>query len=329
MNDLVGQANGEPFNNICSCHSRVIPAESYSTLRDGDQRNRAISQLQQKAHSLAAEIAHRKEVEKALSQRERELADFIENAIEGLHQVGPDGIIIWANKAELQLLGYQREEYVGHHIAEFHMDRPVVDDMLTKLLRGENLIDYPARLRCKDGSVKHVLVHSNAYFEDGPFVHSRCFSRDVTSMREAEQRKEQLLEGERAARADAERVGRMKDEFLATLSHELRTPLNAIFGWAQMIKQSPDDATIVAEGISVIDRNIRTQTQLIADLLDVSRIVAGKVRLDVQQVDLIPVLEAAVAAVEPSARAKDIRIRTVFDSLAEARCLEIPLDSSK
>ena len=137
--------------------------------------------------------------------------------------------------------------------------------------------------------------------------------------RELAQRERELsnvLQQERMARAEAERVSRMKDEFLATLSHELRTPLNAIFGWTQVIRMAPLDAESVAKGIAVIDRNVRAQTQLIEDLLDMSRIVAGKLRLAFQQTELTSVLEGAVEAIRPLAASKRIEIRTVFDPLA-------------
>ena len=111
-------------------------------------------------------------------------------------------------------------------------------------------------MRHKDGSIRYVLINSNGCFENGKFMHTRCFTRDVTDRVKAEQLQEQLLESERAARADAERVSRMKDEFLATLSHEVRTPLNAIYGWTKIIQQSPADAHTVAEGIAVIERNV-------------------------------------------------------------------------
>jgi PAS domain S-box-containing protein len=316
IRDFGRESDGKSFRDICTCHTRVIPAESYAAISLPEERLRAITRLQQKAQSLQAEIVHRTEVEKALSRQQRELSDFVENALEGLHKVGPDGRILWANRAELQLLGYRAEEYVGHHINEFHVDREVIDDMLARLHRGEKIYDRPARLRCKDGSIKHVLTHSNGYFEDGQFVYSRCFTRDVTAARKAEDRQLQILESERAARAEAERVSRMKDEFLATLSHELRTPLNAIFGWTQIIRQSPSKPEVVAEGIAVINRNVRAQTQLIQDLLDMSRIISGKVRLDIKQTDLSPVLDAAYAAVRPAADAKGIQIRKVIDPLA-------------
>ena len=128
--------------------------------------------------------------------------------------------------------------------------------------------------------------------------------------------KEELLAAERAARSEAERVNRMKDEFLSTLSHELRTPLNAILGWSQLIQRSKGDAETLEEGLGVIERNARVQTQLIEDLLDMSRIISGKVRLDVQRIDPAKVLEAAIESVQPSADAKGIRIVKVLDPLA-------------
>jgi PAS domain S-box-containing protein len=135
-------------------------------------------------------------------------------------------------------------------------------------------------------------------------------------IKRAAQEREQLLEAERAARAEAERVGLMKDEFLATLSHELRTPLNAILGWSQILRSRGHENEELAEGLSVIERNTRVQTQLIEDLLDMSRIISGKIRLDVQQVDLQDVVKAAVASVRHSAEAKTIRLQTVLDPLA-------------
>jgi PAS domain S-box-containing protein len=96
--------------------------------------------------------------------------------------VGPDGTILWANQAELDLLGYTRETYVGRNITEFHADQSVINDILACLSRGEMLRDYPARLRHRDGSIRHVLIDSSVLFENGKFVHTRCFTRDVTAM---------------------------------------------------------------------------------------------------------------------------------------------------
>ncbi len=116
-----------------------------------------------------------------------ELTDFVEHGPLPLHWVGSDGTILWANQAELHLLGYTSAEYIGHHITEFHADRAVLDDILQRLTRHETLRDYEARLRCKDGSTRYVLISSNVLWQDGQFVHARCFTRDITERRQAEQ----------------------------------------------------------------------------------------------------------------------------------------------
>ena len=141
--------------------------------------------------------------------------------------------------------------------------------------------------------------------------------REIAQRRTAEAERERLLVSEKAARERAEQETRMKDEFLATLSHELRTPLNAILGWANIMRESaaPED---IAEGIQVIERNARAQTQIIEDLLDMSRIVSGNVRLDVQGVDLGALIKSAIESVKPMANAKDIRVTSVLDSVAGA-----------
>lgn len=430
--------HGVPFHHICSQHARVLPTESYTGLESPDERLRAISLLQQKAQSLEREIAYRIEVEKALSRRERELTDFFENALEGLHWVGPDGRILWANQAELKLLGYEPEEYIGHSITEFHVDREVIDEMLEKLLCGETLYDQPARLRCKDGSLKQVLIHSNAYFEDGKFLHTCCFTRDVTDRLQAEEavremagivegsadaivsktldgvirtwnagaermygyckeeaigrtitmllpddrvdeeaeiierirrgeriehfetvrirkdgqrvnvsltlspirdkegtitgvshvgrditerkqlqrERDQLFEREQRAREDAEAANRAKDDFLATVSHELRTPLTAMLGWTRMVRSGTLDADRTAHALETIERNAKAQAQLIEDLLDISRIISGKLLLNLQTVVLGAVIHAALRSIRPAAQAKGIALESKLGSEA-------------
>jgi PAS domain S-box-containing protein len=129
----------------------------------------------------------RRRSEDELRRRESELTDFFENATVGLHWVGSDGKIIWANRAELELLGYTREEYIGRHISEFHDDQETIGDILRRLASGEELHGYEARLKAKDGSVRHVAINSNVYWRDGEFVHTRCFTRDITERKREEQ----------------------------------------------------------------------------------------------------------------------------------------------
>jgi len=128
--------------------------------------------------------------------------------------------------------------------------------------------------------------------------------------------RERLVEAERAARADIARVSRLKDEFLATLSHELRTPLTAVLGWSKVLLRKHDDAENLVRGLEAIARNANAQARLIEDLLDMNRIISGKVRLEVQPTDLAAVIDAAVDAVRPSAEAKEIRLIKVLDPLA-------------
>ncbi|MBW9055630.1 PAS domain-containing sensor histidine kinase [Rhizobium mesosinicum] len=132
------------------------------------------------------DISAQKAIEEEVRSKNADLEDFFENSAIGLHIVGGDGIIQRANRAELALLGYTADEYVGRHIAEFHADAPVIGDILHKLSCGEKLDRYPARLRARDGSIKHVLITSNSRLEDGEFINTRCFTTDVTDLHEAE-----------------------------------------------------------------------------------------------------------------------------------------------
>jgi signal transduction histidine kinase/ActR/RegA family two-component response regulator len=140
---------------------------------------------------------------------------------------------------------------------------------------------------------------------------------DYLERKRYEEEREQLLARERAMRASAESANRVKDEFLATVSHELRTPLNAILGWATMIRNVKMDQETIDRANESIERNARSQAQLIEDLLDVSRIVCGKMRLDVRPISLTPIIKAALDSVRPAAEAKQIRLRMTIDSAAD------------
>jgi PAS domain S-box-containing protein len=139
------------------------------------------------AANQAAIVLQHKRSDEHFRRSERELADFFDNATVGLHWAGPDGIILRANRAELDLLGYSPDEYIGHPIAAFHADKDVIEDILRRLSAGLEVRAVEARMRCKDGSIKHVLIDSSVLWEDGCFVHTRCFTRDVTERKLAEE----------------------------------------------------------------------------------------------------------------------------------------------
>ncbi len=132
------------------------------------------------------QFIERKLAEQQVRESEAELSDFFENATIGLHWVGPDGTVLRANNAELEMLGYSPAEYIGRSISEFHVDQEVICDILKRLQRGEKLNQYPSQLRCKDGSIKDVLIDSSVMWKDGEFIHTRCFTRDVTQRNRAE-----------------------------------------------------------------------------------------------------------------------------------------------
>lgn len=464
--------------------------ESVSRRKDGDVRNIELSAFATRDGSgqpicyvgIKRDVTERKAAEEALRRTETELTDFFENATIGLHWVGPDGIVLRVNQAELDLLGYTQEEYVGHNIKEFHVDLPVIDDILTRLKAGELLRDYDARMRCKDNSIKHVRINSSVFWDEGKFVHTRCFTRDITDRKRtesslalqyavtrilsdatdfiesaqkilqatcenldwdvgalwmvdpendvlrcldfcnlgaitvdefeevtrttafargiglpgriwatgeparinnvtrdanfprakvaereglhggfgfpillgkevlgvleffsreirepddellrmvssvggqigqftkrkrAEEERADLLGRERSARTDAEKANRLKDEFLATVSHELRTPLNAVIGWSRMLRSGRLDSESMTHALEVIERNAWAQKQIIEDILDVSRVITGKLQLNLGPVDLVAVVDAALDAVRPALEAKEIKIETIIDA---------------
>lgn len=159
-------------------------------------------QVGEKTASLEQEISRRQQAEAELKQindslemqvqkRTAELTDFIENAVVPMHWVASDGTITWANQAELEMLGYAKEEYIGRSIVEFHADRPVINELLRRLSNNEAVQNYQARLRCKDGSICDVLIDSNVSWRNEEFIHTSCFTRNVTESLEAEELRRQ------------------------------------------------------------------------------------------------------------------------------------------
>lgn len=158
---------------------------------------------------------------------------------------------------------------------------------------------------------------------EGEIIGTLTIIEDVTERvaREAKlqaqiEARSRLLSSEKLARNEAERANRLKDEFLATISHELRNPLNAILGWAHMLRLGKLTPANVERAVETIYRNAKSQAQLVSDLLDVSRIISGKLRLDVRQVDLISIVNAALDSIRPAADAKSIRLQTMLDPAA-------------
>ena len=179
--------------------SRIAALVNIRTLRDHAGRIEG-------AINCFQDISKRKQVEEEIRRKTQDLEDFFENSAVGLHIVSSEGIILRANKAELDMLGYKPEEYIGRHAAEFHADAPVIGDILHRLSCDEKLDRYPARLRTRDGSLKQVLITSNSRFKEGTFVNTRCFTTDITELRTAEEAR-QASEARLAATYEAASVG--------------------------------------------------------------------------------------------------------------------------
>lgn len=224
---------------------------------------------------------------KALHESREELIDFVENAAVALHCVGADGRILWANQAELALVGHSRDEYIGRHISEIHVDADVIRDILERLGRNETLRDYPARLRRKDGAIRHVLIDSNVLWRDGEFIHTRCVTRDVTAQVEA-----------RAEHAERERF---RELFIGMLGHDLRNPLGAITTGAEVLAMKGarfsgerlDEAS--AKIVARISRSAARMARMIDQVLDFARVNAGTgIPLSPQPIDLAEVCAAVI-----------------------------------
>ncbi len=239
--------------------------------------------------------------------------EIFDHSSEAISMVDPEGRYIEQNAAHANLLGYSDEEIYGQTPA-IHMGKERFEQVLCELATaGEYRGEFEANK--KDGQVLDVELTAFTIRDDaGEVLGYVGIKRDITERKQSEQERAVLLERERAAREDAEKANRLKDEFLATLSHELRTPLNAVIGWARMLKLGRLDQESANHALQVIERNAWAQKQIIEDILDVSRVVTGKLQLKIAPLDVVTVVDGALDAVRPAMEAKDIRVETIIDA---------------
>jgi PAS domain S-box-containing protein len=262
------------------------------------------------------ELRLRKQVETALREREERFSTLF-NGMEDwvlvyhLSSNFQPGQLIEVNEQACKKLGYDREELLTMsvaHIIDLSSINP--QSLIEKLIAEKHLVVESVHIT-KDGRRLPVEVSATLFTLNGlPTIQAIC--RDITERKQAEAEREQLLKQEQAAREEAEAANRIKDEFLAVLSHELRTPLNPILGWTQMLRNRKLDMEATDKALATIERNARLQTQLIEDLLDISRILRGKIVLNIATVNLTTTIEAALETVRLAAEAKNIHIQTRF-----------------
>ncbi|HZI89522.1 MAG TPA: PAS domain S-box protein, partial [Candidatus Polarisedimenticolia bacterium] len=280
------------------------------------------------ASKIARDITEMKRTAKALAMQQEWFRVTLNSIGDAVIATDESARVIFLNGTAERMTGWDSEEAVGKPLADvFHIQNektgmraanPAEQVLATHRVVGlENhtvLVGRDGTRRPIDDSAAPILDSS------GEVLGVVLVFRDVTERRRLEserqtavQERERLLESERAARADAERANRVKDDFLAMVSHELRTPLNAILGWTDLLRHSQPDEATLRHGLEVVARNTRIQSQLISDLLDISRIVTGKLRLEVQRVDPVGAVEASVESVLHAAEQKGVEIRTEIE----------------
>ncbi len=261
---------------------------------------------------VAADIT----AEKGAQTHLRELADAMPQIV---WSARPDGVLDYTNRRWYEFIGKAEAEVdVADWGARVHPDDLAgAGAAWAQCVASGQAYAIEFRVRRADETYRWFLVRALPIRSaDGSVARWYGTCTDIHDQRALLEQNAQLLESERAARSEAERTSRVKDEFLATLSHELRTPLTAILGWTQVLRGDPANSEEIEQGLGTIERNARAQKGIIEDLLDMSSIISGKVRLDVQRLDLVSVIEAAVDTVRPAANAKGIRLRPVIDPQA-------------
>ncbi len=252
----------------------------------------------------------------AAEQRFHQLVDAVTDY--AIYMLDASGHVATWNAGAQRTKGYARDEILGQSFSVFYTaeDRAAgkPEQVLETVRREGRFEEENWRVR-KDGSRFWANVVVTALRdESGEITGFAKVTRDLTAKRAAEENKQALLreqlarEASELARIEMERVNRAKDEFLATMSHELRTPLNAITGWTSILRKKPRDEDKLERGLEVIERNAQAQSRLISDLLDVSRIISGKLHLQLAKTEVLPVIVAAADVVRPAAEGKGVRL---------------------
>ena len=264
--------------------------------------------------------------EAALRAKENELETIISLTPFMMTRCTRDLRYRFVSHAYARMIGREQHEVTGQPIADImgHKGLSTIMPYIQRVLAGETVI-YESPVDFEDVGTRYLsVVYTPDRNESGDVVGWVGSIVDQTDMRKSQadlaaalKERERLLESERAARIEAEQATRVKDEFLATLSHELRTPLNAILGWIRLIEKNPADKNLLRDGIPIIARNAKVQMDLIADLLDTSRIISGKIRLELKPLDVAEVVGGAIETIRPVADSRGIHVELATEDFKE------------
>ena len=275
------------------------------------------------------DVTEARRAEEAVAEQREWFETTLESIGDAVIATDVQGKVVFMNPVAERLTAWKLDRALGHGCEEVFKivnedSRRPVESPVTRVLAEGVVVGLANHtiLIAADGT-EHPIDDSGAPIRNraGRMIGVVLVFRDIGDRRQVESERrevaderERLLNSERAARAEAERANRVKDEFVAMVSHELRTPLNAILGWTQLMLQSTADQDMIARGLDVVSRNTRVQAQLVSDLLDVSRITSGKLRLDIEKVDLVSLVCNVVETVQHAADSKRLTIRQEFES---------------
>jgi PAS domain S-box-containing protein len=267
------------------------------------------------------DITQRKCTENSLRESEQMLRLATEGATLGMWSWDlQQGNLVWTDLCKA-LFGLSAETEMSYSIfldALHPEDRELANIAVTRCLQGEGEYNIEFRSVWPDGTVRWMAAQGNCLRDDNDQpIRMMGIALDITERKQREAEREQLLERERSARQDAERANRVKDEFLAVLSHELRSPLNPILGWSSLLQTRSFTPDKTAAALATIERNAKLQTQLIDDLLDVARILRGKLKLETVPLDPVFAIESAIDTVRAAAVAKSILLHSVLPKIGQ------------
>ncbi|MEP6543846.1 PAS domain S-box protein [Microcoleus vaginatus GB1-A2] len=261
------------------------------------------------------DISDRKQAEAARSHLNQTLEALIQACPLAITVLGADdGTVKMWNPAAERIFGWRESEAVGQFVPSVPADkREEFMANLKGIREGNAIAGMETQRQRKDGSSIDISLWATPVRDSNGNINCMSIVADISDRKQVEVQRAQLLDREQAARAQAEAINRLKDEFLATLSHELRTPINVILGWAQRLRTRPYTEDDLACGLEAIERQSRVQVQLVEDLLDVSQIIQGKLALKHGWFYMVKTIEAAQNSVRLAAEAKSVTVSSEFD----------------
>ncbi len=272
--------------------------------------------------SVVLFASSRRNAEKKLREQQELLQVTLESIGDAVIATDIDGKINFINPTAEALTGWKISEVAGKNLEDVfnivnEKTRQPVENPFTVVTREGVIVGLANHTILITRDNREIPIEDSGApirDADGNIIGVIIVFHDVSERRRAEQERERLLESEQSARGEAETANRLKDDFLATVSHELRTPLNAILGWSAMLSRSPFEEKNVRNALEVIERNAKFQAEIISDILDVSSIITGKLRIESKPIELAPIIQSAVETLRPASDAKSIKLKTSFNS---------------